>query len=266
MAQQSNRPIGIFDSGVGGLTVLREVQARLPHESVIYVGDTANAPYGGKTPEELLECGRDIIRFMRGQGVKAVVLACGTTSSTVYDDLVAENPDLPLVDVVRPGVLACAEIGLKRIGLVATAATIKSGLFARLVAQEAPHVSLVAQACPLFAPIVEAGATKTVVARFVAETYLGKWRGQVDALVLGCTHYPLLTDALSDVLDGDMQYINLAAYTAKALYAKLEAEGITSDGKAPAEYSYYVSGEPNAFDKTAHFLLESSPQAKQMNI
>jgi len=266
MAQYDNRPIGIFDSGVGGLTVLREVQAILPHEPVIYVGDTANAPYGGKTPEELLGCAREIIRFMRGHNVKAVVLACGTTSSTVYDKLVAENPDLPLVDVIRPGVLACAETGLKRIGLIATAATIKSGLFARLVSEQVPHINLVSQACPLFAPIVEAGATKTVVAHFAAKTYVGKWHGQIDALVLGCTHYPLLTDVLSDVLGEDMQYINLAAHTARALYAKLEAEGITSDGKAQAEYGYYVSGEPGSFDKTARFLLENITQAKKMNI
>jgi len=308
VVNRSTRPIGIFDSGVGGLTVLAEVKEALPHENIIYVGDTANAPYGGKSPEALLKHGRDIIRFLRSHDVKAVVLACGTTSSTVYDQLAKENPDIPLVDVIRPGAKACAELDLAwqspspllkedknsiafpvlakssksdlsitshkkddeatplRLGIIATAATIKSGLFAQLVKNQRPDIKLLTQACPLFAPMVEAGATHTPIAKWAAETYIGHWRGKIDALVLGCTHYPLLTDALSHALGKDMQYINLATHTAQALKARLAAIGGLNHGDALAHYKFYVSGEPDVFNKTAQFLLDDNPNAQKFPI
>ena len=253
----NNAPIGIFDSGVGGLTVLAKIQEILPGESLIYVGDTANAPYGGKSHDELLGHGRDIIRFLRRQNVKAIVLACGTTSSTVYQQLVDENPGVPLVDVVRPGVEVCAKLadenpGL-RIGLIATAATIRSGLFAKLL--KAHGVSVVMQACPMFAPMVEAGVTFGPVARWVAETYVGSWRSNVDALVLGCTHYPLLEETLGDVLGAGTQFINLAESTAQALKTRLAMAGCLNDGSTPPGYQFCVSGDPVVFSNTARLLL-----------
>ena len=266
----TDRPVGIFDSGVGGLTVLAEVKKALPKESVIYVGDTANAPYGGKSHEELLGYGRNIIKFLRSQNVKAVVLACGTTSSTVYKQLIEENPDMPLIDVIRPGVEACVELagqhpGL-RLGLIATAATIKSGLFAQLLKARRPDISLQIQACPLFAPMVEAGATHSPTAKWAAETYIGGWRGSIDALVLGCTHYPLLTDTLANVLGADTMFINLASHTVQALKARLAAAGSLRDSAVPPTYNYYASGSPEAFNKTAYFLLNSSSGAVKVNM
>lgn len=261
-------PIGIFDSGVGGLTVLAEVQKVLPSESIVYVGDTANAPYGGKSYDELLRHARDIIGFLMRQGVKAVVLACGTTSSTVYEQLVAEFPDIPLVDVVRPGVRACVELTTQnpgtRIGLTATAATIKSGLFAKLLKAERPNVSLLAQACPMFAPMVEAGVTHGPIAKWAVETYVKAWRGNIDAVVLGCTHYPLLADTLAEVLSADVQLINLAAHTAQALKSQLAAIDSLSGGSSPPERKFYVSGDPDMFNKTAKFLLRRELEAVKM--
>jgi len=259
------RPIGIFDSGVGGLTVLTKVQEILPNESLIYFGDTANAPYGGKSHEELLARGRDIIKFFRHQNVKAVVLACGTTSSTVYEQLTAEFPDILLVDVIRPGVRGCLELASHnpnlRIGLIATAATIKSGLFAKLVQAKQPGTILLTQACPLFAPMVEAGITSTLVAKWAAETYIGKWHGNVDALVLGCTHYPLLMDVLADVIGVDVQFLDIATHTAHALKAQLaDTKSLNSRDSIP-EYKFYVSGNPDVFNKTAQFLLGRNPGA-----
>ena len=258
MSHHDNRPIGIFDSGVGGLTVLAKIKEMLPNESLIYVGDTANAPYGGKSPETLLKHSQSIISFLRGQNVKAIVLACGTTSSTVYEQLAAENPDLVMIDVIRPGAEACIKLGT-RLGIIATAATIKSGLFAQLVNAQRPDIHIYPQACPLFVPMVEAGITRSQLAKWAAETYIGHWRGKIDALVLGCTHYPLLADVLADVLGKDIQYVNLAAYTAQALKAQLAA-GMCA-GKTPGECKYYVSGEPGAFNKTACFLLGYDPCA-----
>lgn len=251
--------IGIFDSGVGGLTVLAKVQEALPHESIIYVGDTANAPYGGKSHDELLSHGRDIIKFLRQQGVKAIVLACGTTSSTIYSQLVEECPDIPLIDVVRPGVKACVELAVQdpalRIGLIATAATINSGLFAALFKAERPDNLFLTQACPLFAPMVESGVTRGAIAKWAAETYVNNWRGNIDALVLGCTHYPLLADVLVEILGTDMRLINLAAHTAQALKTILNEAGCLNGSNTPAEYCFYVSGDPFVFNKTARFLL-----------
>jgi len=264
MAQYNNRPIGIFDSGVGGLTVLAKIQELLPNESTIYVGDTANAPYGGKTPEALLRHGRDIINFLCSQNVKAVVFACGTTSSTVYGQLATEFPQLPLVDVIRPAAKACIELNQSRLGIIATAATIKSGLLAQLIKARRPSMQIKTQACPLFMPMVEAGITHNHLAKWATETYVGNWKGEIDALVLGCTHYPLLTDALTGVLGKDVQYINLATYTAQALSQKLAAIGCQCTDKTQAIHKYYVSGPPDAFNKTARFILGSDPYAEHM--
>ena len=260
-----NRPIGIFDSGVGGLTVLAEVKKNLPHESTIYVGDTANVPYGGKSPEVLLRHGRDIIRFLQNQDVKAIVLACGTTSSTVYEDLAKEFPHIPLVDVIRPGVKACVKLKIPRLGIIATAATIKSGLFAHLIKTQAPGIHLEAQACPIFAPMIESGITRGSIAEWAIETYIGHWQGKIDALVLGCTHYPLLTGALTHVLGKSMQYVNLAEHTTQALKSLLVAKNIQSDSTCQARHKFYVSGNPEAFNKTAHILLRDSPNATKIS-
>lgn len=268
IVEPANTPIGIFDSGVGGLTVLAKVQQALPGESIIYVGDTANAPYGGKSYDELLQHARDIINFLRGQGVKAVVLACGTTSSTVYRQLVKEYPDIPLIDVIRPGVNACVELASQnpdlRIGLIATAATVNSGLFAKLLTDEKPDTSLLTQACPLFAPMVEAGVTHGLIAKWAVEAYIDSWRGNVDALVLGCTHYPLLSGTLSSVLGADVQLIDMATHATQALKAQLIAVGCLHDGDSLPYSKFYVSGNPDNFNKTARFILNREVNAQRL--
>ena len=265
----SSRPIGIFDSGVGGLTVLTKIREILPNESIIYVGDTANAPYGGKTPKTLLNHGRDIINFLRSHDVKAITLACGTTSSTVYEELTGEYPDLPLIDVIRPGVKACVEHIIQhsntRFGLIATAATIKSGLFKQLLLSECPNAHFLEQACPMFAPMVEAGVTNGPTATWAAKTYLEKWQGKIDTLILGCTHYPLLTQALTSVL-GDVKCINLASHAASELKNQLTSTDILNDSDASITYKYYVSGDTAAFNKTSRFLLGYDPNAEQLNL
>jgi len=268
-SHKNANPIGIFDSGVGGLTVLEKVQQALPYESILYVGDTANAPYGGKSNDELLQHGRHIINFLRQQNVKAIVLACGTTSSTVYQQLADEYHDIPLVDVIRPGVDSCVKLldhdPSLRIGLIATAATIKSGLFANLLKAKQPDTSLLTQACPLFAPMVEAGITSGPIAKWVVETYINNWRGKVDALILGCTHYPLLSNIFADVLGADIQLLNLATHAAQALKTQLSATGNLNSSDMLPKYKFYVSGEPSAFDKTARFLLQRDISALKID-
>jgi len=253
------RPIGIFDSGVGGLTVAREIYRLLPGESTIYVGDTARVPYGTKTPEELLHYAQEIIRFLLNKNVKAIVIACGTSSAVTYSTLREEFADLPLVDVIRPGVDECAKLvdtnPNTRLGIIATAATIKSGLFSQLLTERCPDMTLYARACPLFASMVEAGLpTNHPAMRFATETYLSDLRGKIDALVLGCTHYPLLTDALGTAL-GDIQFVNIGEATARATQEKLTQLNLLSDNDTPAAHTFYVTGPDDVFRTTGSLIL-----------
>jgi len=247
------RPIGIFDSGVGGLTVAKEIRRLLPYENTIYVGDTARVPYGTKTPDELLSFSREIIKFLLRKDVKAVVIACGTSSSITYEQMQKEFPVLPLIDVVRPGVKACLQMENTRFGLIATAATIRNGLFVRLLKEKCPGVEVHARACPLFASMVESGLPANHPAvRFATETYLAGLRGQIDALVLGCTHYPLLTDALAATL-GDIEFINLGVAAAHATKECLK--DILADESNIPSHSYYVSGPVDVFRATGQRII-----------
>jgi len=254
-----HNPIGIFDSGVGGLTVTKEIRRLLPSENIVYVGDTARVPYGAKDAETLLTYGREIIRFLLTKNVKAVVLACGTSSANTFDKLQDEFPDLPLVDVLRPGVATCLKLLQAqphlRFGLIATAATIKSGLFERLLLEEIPNTVLHVRACPLFASMVEAGLAgkpNNPILHFAAQTYLSDLRGQIDALVLGCTHYPLLTTTLKHIL-GDIQFINLAESAAAATKTCLANKLNGCD--TPPTHQFYVSGSTEIFKKTARNIF-----------
>ena len=254
-----SRPIGIFDSGVGGLTVAKEIRRLLPHESTIYVGDTARVPYGTKTPEELIKFSREIIHFLLSKNVKAVVLACGTSSSVTYEQLLIDFPDLPLIDVIRPGVDTCAEMAKLRpdirFGLIATAATVKSGLFSRLLAEKCPGVTLHSRACPLFASMVESGLdTSHPAVRFAVENYLSDLRDQIDALVLGCTHYPLLTNALAATL-GNVEFINIGEAAAVVTKERLMQKNILAGENSTPTHSYYVSGIADVFRATGSLIL-----------
>jgi len=253
--QTDSRPIGIFDSGVGGLTVLKEIRKLLPTESIIYVGDTARVPYGSKTTEELFSYAKEIINFLLGKNVKAVVIACGTVSSTVYRQLQKEFPDLLLLDVIRPAIASCvalAEKGL-RLGLIATAATIKSNAFEHLLAEKCSSITLQTRACPLFASMVEAGLGENHPAiRFAAHAYLSNLRGKIDALILGCTHYPLLINTLTDIL-GNIEFINIGTAAALAT-KKILANNIADAGNSPT-LTYYATGTLDVFHTTGSVIL-----------
>ncbi|MCL1884265.1 MAG: glutamate racemase [Defluviitaleaceae bacterium] len=257
-------PIGIFDSGVGGLTVVQEVRKLMPTESIVYVGDTARAPYGGKDTETLINHGREIINFLLKKNAKMIIMACGTSSSTSLEVLRKEFEGLPIVDTIRPAVKATLELtqqgeDIKPV-FIATAATIKSGIFERLFTESLEKVPLYTRACPLFAPMVEAGLTTIEnhpLPIFAAQTYLADLRGKVNALVLGCTHYPLLKGALSHVL-GDITFINPAIATAEAAKNLLPPSPETIP-----EVDYYTSGEPEKFAKIARYILKEDCKPKK---
>ena len=261
---QACQGVGVFDSGVGGLTVLRALRNTLPHESFIYVGDTARAPYGGRSEETLLTYSREIVQFLIQQQVKTIVFACGTCAATAYPVLVEEFPHIPFINVLRPGALAITALIAKkptlRVGFIATEATIKRGTFKSLVHAINPNIHIAMRACPLFAPMAEHGLFTGDIIRWAAENYLGDWRGKIDILVLGCTHYPLLNEALAQVLP-EVQQINLGESTAQALAEVLREKELCSMNTIPTHH-FYISGEAKIFDALATKILGEEVQGE----
>jgi glutamate racemase len=256
--------LGVYDSGVGGLTVVQELRRLMPQTSIIYVGDTARAPYGGKNPQTLFSHGKEIISFLIKKGATTIVMACGSSSSVSYEPLRNEFPGIPIVDTIRPAVKATLELAHQSPNfkplLIATEATINSGLFQKLYNEATPAPPpLQARACPLFAPMVEAGLTTTKnhpLLNFAAENYLWELREKITAIILGCTHYPLLTPALIHTL-GEITLINPATATAQA--AKKTSPPTTPTPKI----TYYTSGNPKKFNKIAKFILNEKCNAKK---
>ena len=195
------RPIGVFDSGLGGLTAVRELRQLLPSENIIYFGDTARVPYGGRSAEILLKYARQDVRFLRSHDIKAILVACGTVSTTALPQLRQES-DIPILGVVEPACRRAAAVTRnRRVGLIATAASVRSGAYQRSLRQLDPDIAVTAKACPLFVPLVENGRFRRgdVVIETVAREYLEPLRREgLDTLILGCTHYPLLTDIIGE--------------------------------------------------------------------
>jgi len=216
-----DRPIGIFDSGIGGLTVLKEIHALLPHEELIYLGDTARVPYGGKSKETVLRYTLNNVRFLEAQGVKLVVVACNTASAYALPELLDhDNP--PVVGVIEGGVEAAANSNGARIGVIGTEATINSMAYQNAVARLRPGSQVLAKACPMFVPLVEEGWVDNEIALAVAHEYLHEFQGKVDALVLGCTHYPMLKTIISSVLGESTILIDSARETARIVSRTLD--------------------------------------------
>ena len=192
-AREKERPIGIFDSGVGGLTVTREVMRNIPEERIVYFGDTARVPYGSKSKETILRYSRQIVRFLLSQEVKAIVVACNTASAFALEEIRHEL-SVPIIGVVKPGAkVACAATKNNRIGVIGTKGTIASGLYTEFIRQIRPDAEVIGKACPLFVPLVEESMMKDPVTEEMARRYLAALKEQdIDTLILGCTHYPLL--------------------------------------------------------------------------
>ncbi len=241
------RPIGVFDSGVGGLTVLRALVHLLPRESFIYVGDTARVPYGSKSPEAVRRFSLEIARFFRRKGVKMMVTACNTASALALPDLRAFMP-VPVIGVIEPGARAAlASTRTGRVGIIGTEATIRSQAYDQALKRLDKSVRVFSRACPLFVPLVEEGWLSHDVTRRVARLYLKPLlKHKIDALVLGCTHYPLLKSTLRHGT-GRVELIDSAEETAKAVRSRLEQEGLLLHGRRKGRVSYFSSDDPDKF-------------------
>jgi len=251
-----NRPIGVFDSGLGGLTVVKELMKVLPNEDIVYFGDTARIPYGTRSRDIVTKYSAQSIRFLLSKNIKMAVIACNTVSAGSYDSLKTMF-DLPLVGVIEPGATAAVEATKnKRIGVIGTTGTIRSNAYTYSIKKKEPEISVFAQACPLFVPIVEEGWSNTGVAYLTAERYLREMRKQqIDTLVLGCTHYPLLEKTISSVMGSGVVLINPAVNTARRVSELLsEMQGLNDKG---GSISYYVSDFGQGFQKIgSHFMNE----------
>lgn len=244
----SSAPVGVFDSGIGGLTVAHEVIRQLPHESIVYFGDTARVPYGPKSPDTVRRYSREIAGFLREQGVKSIVIACNTATAHALTAL-RDELDIPVIGVVEPGAraaVAATEEG--RIGVIGTVGTIKSGAYERAIRAIDPNVFVTARACPLFVPLVEEGWTDHEATRLIAREYLEPLvAAHIDTLVLGCTHYPLLKPLLREVLGDDVQLIDSAEETAAETARTLATANLSAPADAEPRYRFVASDDPLQF-------------------
>lgn len=241
-------PIGIFDSGIGGLTVAHAVMQQLPHESLTYFGDTARVPYGPKSPETVRRYSLEIASLLVEQGIKALVVACNTATAHALPAL-RDSLTIPVIGVIEPGARAAVRATRNgHVGVIGTAGTIKSGAYERALRAIEPSLRITARACPLFVPLVEEGWVDHEATRLIAREYLAPiLREQVDALVLGCTHYPLLKHVLSDVLGGDVTLIDSAEETARETAAVLRHDCLTASADADPSYRFIASDDPLMF-------------------
>ena len=264
----STAPLGVFDSGIGGLTVAHAIFERLPGESVIYFGDTARVPYGPKSPETVRRYSGEILDYLLQRGVKMVVVACNTSTAHALDDLRRRSP-VPVIGVIEPGAKAAvAATRSGRIGVIGTAGTIASGAYERAIKARRPDAIVISQACPLFVPLIEEGWFDHPATELIAREYLEPLlASEVDVLVLGCTHYPLLKPLLERVLGPGVRLIDSAEETAAEVVRELAASGLAADTAQRVTHQFVVSDdEPHFRAISERFLGErvQSVEVKQM--
>ena len=250
------RSIGIFDSGVGGLTVLREIMLALPQEDTLYFGDTARVPYGTKSPETVTRYAGEIASFLIKRDIKLLVVACNTASAVALPTL-KRQLSIPVVGVIEPGARRAVEVTRSgRIGVIGTAATIRSSAYTRAIKRLKADAEVLTRACPLFVPLAEEGWTDNQVARLTAQTYLQELKeAAVDTLVLGCTHYPLLKPMIADVLGSGVTLVDSAEETARTVAAILADKRLLRPLAEKGYHSYYVSDVPAGFVRVGNRFL-----------
>jgi glutamate racemase len=255
-----SRPIGVFDSGIGGLTVLREVVRALPDQSIVFLGDTARVPYGTRGVEVIAGFASELADFLIERDVQYLVAACNTISSTCLEAL-RERVDVPLLGVVEPAVRdALSRTRSGRIGVIGTRATVNSGFYEQQIKAIEPGIDVFSAACPLFVPLAEEGMLDAEPTRLIAADYLAPLREQgVDTLILGCTHYPLLRGVVAAVMGPDVALVDSAAPTAEDLRRRIAEGGFERDS-APPSYDLYVTDAPQRVESVARqFFGEELP-------
>lgn len=262
-----NRPIGIFDSGVGGLTVVKQVIKVLPNEETIYFGDTARVPYGSKTKETVTKFSSQIIRFLKTKNVKAIIIACNTVSSNCYDELKAEFSDIPIIEVVTPGVESCISTTKnKRVGLIATLATVNSGAYEKKIKAINSEIEVYSKACPLFVPLAEEGWTDNEVAKLTVKKYLQELIDRdIDTIILGCTHYPLLKNCIAQIVGEGVTIVDPAKATAIKMKQYLEKNDMLNEG-VQNKHTFFESDNDIKFEDICELVLKKHYKAVTVDI
>lgn len=250
------KPIGVFDSGIGGLTVVHALLQRLPHENIVYFGDTARVPYGPKSPQVIREYAAQDTDFLLSKDVKMIVIACNTVSGVALD-VVMKRANVPVVGVIHPGAAAAvAASKKKRIGVIGTVATINSKAYTIAIRQLDTEAHVVAQACPLFVPLVEEGWTHHKVTELVAKEYLFPLKlERIDTLVLGCTHYPLLKEVIARVVNGNVTLIDSGEAAASEVERILDEQCLRNRSTLKPHLQFFVSDVPAKFAEVGERFL-----------
>lgn len=255
-----NAPIGVFDSGVGGLTVVKELMHQIPNERIVYFGDTARVPYGSKSGETVTRYARQIVRFLQQQEVKAIVVACNTASAYALDKLEKEV-DIPIIGVVKPGAKVAAEVTKNgRIGVIATEGTIGSRIYSRYIKEINQEVNVIGRACPLFVPLVEEGLLQDPVTDEIAKRYLTELIDiDIDTLILGCTHYPLIRSTVGRIMGENVRLVNPAYETARELKELLKEKALLNEEESRLgdnKYRFFVSDSAEKFKRFANSIIK----------
>lgn len=255
-----NAPIGVFDSGIGGLTVMKEIMHQIPDEKIIYFGDTARVPYGSKSRETVTKFSRQIVHFLESREVKAIAVACNTASAYALDELEKET-SVPIIGVVKPGAKVAAEVTKNgKVGVIATAATISSHIYADYIHDLNSDVEVIGRACPLFVPLVEEGLWRDPVTDEIARRYLSELVDiDIDTLVLGCTHYPLIRETIGKIMGEGVRLVNPAYETARELRELLQRENLLRAEKpklGDTQYQFYVSDASEKFQQFANSIIK----------
>ncbi len=251
-----NRPIGVFDSGIGGLTVLREIIKELPAESTIYLGDTARVPYGTRSAETVVRYSFENTRFLSSKNIKLLVVACNTASA-VSLDAIRNRISIPVIGVIEPGAKAAVRAtNNRRVGVIGTEATVRSSSYTKAIKAIDESIEVFGLSCPLFVPLVEEGWTQGPVATLVAREYLGDMNeNEIDTVVLGCTHYPLLKEVIAGVMGEGVTLIDSAVETAHEIKAALKVLGLNSEQNNSPMRKFYVTDSPERFLKVGESFL-----------
>ena len=270
MECKKTAPIGVFDSGVGGLTVVREMVRHLPNENIVYFGDTARVPYGSKSRKTIIRFSEQIIRFLKTKQVKAIVIACNTASALALE-AVQDEFDVPVLGVVIPGARAAVEATDKgKIGVVGTEATVQSGMYTKVIQSMIPAVEVLEKACPLFVPLVEEGFKEHHVTQEIIDHYLDSMKKtDIDAMILGCTHYPLLRSKIRAYMGEKIQIVNPAYETAMDVQKLLKERDMENDGTGGrvSQYEFFVSDAAEKFRSFANTVMPFDvPETNVVNI
>ncbi len=262
-----NRPIGVFDSGLGGLTVVKELRRLMPFEDIVYFGDTGRVPYGNRSNETIKRYAKEDEEFLLNQDVKAIIAACGTVSS-VAADVSGELP-VPFFEVVSNASLEAVKVTKNgKIGVIGTAATVKSQKHKEFILKYEPKAEVFTKSCPLFVPLVEEGWYKSddVIVFETVKRYLEPLiEKKIDTLILGCTHYPILSDVINKVMGNEVKLINAGTATAKAVLGYLKTENMQSGNSKTGKFEFFVSDKPDSFRYQASVLLGKDMDDSRVN-